>query len=164
MRQGYRKDGSCGGVQMEVPADDPADPRCAEAHRARRLAAARGRGGSSQKWRLTERFEVGGAVVVCERRNALGLWKRIGPPYNIRDMGVSGLSFLLPAVRLKPGTRLRLTLFLPARLPIRVRGKLARVEKTDAVRLYLCGVAFTDYGADAWAGLCEVHAEHARPS
>jgi len=127
----------------------------------RRSAAVRRGAPLAGTGRLTQRYKVAGASVLCERRNVIGMWKPTGPAWPIRDMGLAGLCFQSVGNGLKPGTRLRLTLHLPQHTSIRLKGKLTWVREADVKGRHQHGVAFTDYDIEAWAVLRDVHAEYA---
>lgn len=112
------------------------------------------------KTRLSERFQVPGAAVVCMCRSALLLWKQIGPPCHVNDMCVTGVSFLTFARNLRVNQPVRLALHLPDQMPLSIKGKVARLDKNPAGSGYVCGVKYTDYGQEAWAILCRAHAKH----
>jgi len=157
-RQGRTKGGGAGPVLRRQ--GDLKRALCPEQDCSERAAAARGGESFVGKKRLTDRFDVPGAFVVCRRRTKLGFWKQIGTPSPVCDMGVGGLSFLMPDERVKPGAKVRLTLHLPGRLPIKVKGEVHRVEHASGEGRRVCGVGFTDYGTHAWAILCGLHAEY----
>lgn len=124
----------------------------------------------ASKSRLNERFSVPGALVICARRTRIGTWKKIGPPCEILDIGAGGLSFLNVSEKMLTGTKLRLTILLPGRMPVRLTGKEVWIEadgqeESDLAcnRPHVCGIQFTDYDAKAWSTLCALHAEHAGP-
>ena len=120
--------------------------------------------GSLWRARLTERFTIPGAVAICACRSVLGIWRASGIPFQVRDIGLGGLSLRHIGVELKPGTRLRLNILLPKCAPITVKGTVVW-NKHDATSgssvgtqfNRICGVKFVDYDARAWSVLCGLH-------
>jgi hypothetical protein len=122
-----------------------------------------------------EWFETSGAQVILQRRNLLGFWKASGAPFSVCMVGVDGLSFRNFGVRMDVGTVLRLSILLPGKAPMTVRGAViwnkehAPTPGMDggSVHAHICGVKFSDYGAEAWSVLtdvCNAHAKEAQHS
>jgi hypothetical protein len=122
-------------------------------------------GDPPMKRRLTERFSVPGALVVCHRRTLFGTWKAFETPFHVYNLGMGGVNFWSLGLALKPGTRLKLTVLMPKTRPVDVIGLVVwskdvpRSSADDAAQQYtqLTGVKFVDYDAEAWAVLREVH-------
>lgn len=126
---------------------------------ARRALAARSGDEALNKQRLHERFKVPNARVVCQRKGLIGLWKPGGPPCIVRDMGIGGVSFFTACRNLKPGHRVRLSIEVPDRRAVQLKGNIVHVAPHES-HAHICGVAFTDYGASAWATLCDLYDMH----
>jgi len=120
--------------------------------------------GSLWRARLTERFTIPGALAICARKSLFGMWKPSGIPFQVRDIGLGGLSLRHIGVALEPGTRLRLNILLPKCAPITVQGTVVW-NRDDATSVSsagtqfnrICGVKFVDYDARAWSVLCGLH-------
>ena len=117
------------------------------------------------KRRLTERFSVPGALVVCYRRTIIGTWKAREMPFHVYNLGMGGVNFWNLGMTLKPGAKIKLTILMPKANPIDVLGIVVwskaapRPGSGDGAPRYtqITGVKFVDYDAGAWAALCEVH-------
>jgi hypothetical protein len=123
-------------------------------------------GDTSLKRRLTERFSVPGALVLCHRRTIIGTWKACETPFHVYNLGMGGVNFWSLGVALKPGTKIKLTLVIPKAHPIDVIGVVVwskEMPGSDAAEgaqqqyTQITGVKFVDYDATAWAVLREVH-------
>ena len=122
-------------------------------------------GDTSLKRRLTERFSVPGALVLCHRRTIIGTWKACDTPFHVYNLGMGGVNFWSLGVTLKPGTKIKLTLVMPKTQPIDVIGVVVWSKEmpasggADGAQQYtqITGVKFVDYDATAWAVLREVH-------
>ena len=115
------------------------------------------------KRRLTERFSVPGARVICHRRTILGTWKPCDSPFHVYNVGMGGISFWNLGVILKPGIRIKLTLLIPKAQPISLIGvicwnKSIPRSEADGERAHsqITGVKFVDYDAGAWAVLRKI--------
>jgi hypothetical protein len=114
--------------------------------------------------RLTERFSVRGALVVCHRRTILGTWKASGTPLHVYDLGMGGVNFWNLGKPPKPGTKIKLTLLVPKVNPIDVVGvvvwskAMPHSDDHGAQRYsHITGVKFVKYNARVWAALCRIH-------
>ena len=115
----------------------------------------------SLKRRLTERFSVRGAMVVCHRRTIIGTWKPSETPFHVYNLGMGGVNFWNLGMLLKPGAKIKLTLLVPKVQPIDVVGIVVwnkdgpQAGTGDDVQAYsqITGVKFVDYDAGAWAVL-----------
>ena len=122
-------------------------------------------GNTSLKRRLTERFSVPGALLVCYRRSIIGTWRARETPFHVHNLGMGGVNFWNLGMTLKPGTRIKLTLLLPKIRPIDVIGvviwskDMPRSDASGGAQQYsqITGVKFMDYDAGTWAVLCEIH-------
>ena len=120
---------------------------------------------ASLKRRLTERFSVPGALVVCHRRTIIGTWKACETPFHVYNLGMGGVNFWNLGMALKPGTKIKLTLLMPKAHPIDVVGvvvwskDMPRSDAGDGAQQYsqITGVKFVDYDAGAWAVLRQIH-------
>lgn len=110
--------------------------------------------------RLSVRFKVEGASLVCERHNVFGVWKRVGPRCKVHDICLRGLRFVNTGRRLLPGTKVRLTISFTEVLSIQVQGRTIWCEDCDTEGNIFCGVEFTDFGSNAWAVLCDMYARY----
>ena len=99
-------------------------------------------------------------MVLCERRSLLGFWKRVGPPCQVHDICLRGLKLRNRGKRLRPGTTLRLTIFLTPNVSIRVKGRTVWDDEAAATHGRLCGVEFTDFCGRAWGVLCNAYARY----
>ena len=123
-------------------------------------------GDTSLKRRLTERFSVPGALVLCHRRTIIGTWKACDTPFHVYDLGMGGVNFWSLGITLKPGTKIKLTVLMPKTNPIDVIGVVVwskEMPGSDAAdgaqQKYtrITGVKFVDYDAAAWSVLRNVH-------
>lgn len=142
-----------------------AEPR--QATPAARAEAARGGEGFVQQRRLVERFHVPGATITYTEPVCLGLWRRAHGPCAVWDLSVRGVSFETFGPELPAGTRVRLRVQLPNRLPFSVRAQViwnkppaAPTESAARLLPRLMAVEFVDYGLNAWATLCDAHMSH----
>jgi len=119
----------------------------------------------SLKRRLSERFSVPGALLVCHRRTIIGTWKACQTPFHIYNLGMGGVNFWNHGMDLKPGTKIKLTLLIPKARSIDVVGVVVwskgmpASDAGDGSQRYshVTGVKFVDYDAGAWAVLREIH-------
>jgi len=125
----------------------------------RRVAASKTGDELFAKRRLHERFKVADGRVKIALRNMIGLWKVAGPPCIVKNLGIGGISFITHAA-LKVGGRVRLALHVPGKPMLPLKGHITHVT-CNGQHSYVCGVAFTDYGASAWATLCDLYNQHA---
>jgi Tfp pilus assembly protein PilZ len=125
----------------------------------RRVAAARSGDELFAKRRLHERFKVADGRVKIALRNMIGLWKIAGPPCIVKNLGIGGISFITHAA-VKVDQRIRLALRVPGKPTLPLKGHITHVTP-NGQHSYVCGVAFTDYGASAWATLCDLYNQHA---
>jgi hypothetical protein len=135
----------------------------ATTNRTATLTHSRG-GETSLKKRLTERFSVPGALVLCHRRTIIGTWKAYETPFHVYNLGMGGVNFWNLGMALKPGTKIKLTILMPQTNPIDVIGVVVWSKDmpgsdTDDVLQYtrITGVKFVDYDVGAWAVLRDVH-------
>ena len=126
----------------------------------RRVAASKSGDELFAKRRLHERFKVADGRVKFALRNMIGLWKIAGPPCIVKNLGIGGISFLTHLAALKVGRRVRLALQVPGKPVLPLKGHITHVTQ-NGQHSYVCGVAFTDYGASAWATLCDLYNQHA---
>lgn len=107
--------------------------------------------------RLTERFSVPGALVVCRHRTLIGTWKARTVPFHVCNIGMGGVNFWNHGKSPKPGARMKLTLLVPNMNPIEVIGvvvwskALPHADGGDGAPQYthVTGVKFVDYDASA---------------
>lgn len=122
-------------------------------------------GAPSLKRRMTERFSVPGARVVCHRRTIIGTWKTCETPLHVYNLGMGGVNFWNQGMALKTGAKIKLTLLMPKAPPIDVIGvvvwsrDISRSDSGDGAQQErrVTGVKFVDYNAGAWAVLRGIH-------
>ena len=144
----------------QKPEEKKSTPTDKQRAYARRIAASKSGNEHFNKRRLQQRFKIPDAHIVCERRNMIGLWKAVGPPCIVKDLGIGGASFLTHGANVKPGCRNRLALQVPRRPTLHLRGRVTHFAP-QGPHSHVCGVTFTDYAASAWAVLCDLYNEHA---
>jgi len=126
----------------------------------RRVAASKSGDEHFGKRRLHERFKVADARVLLAIKNMIGLWKVAGPPCIVKNLGIGGISFFTHSAGLKPGQRVRLSLHVPRKPSLPLKGRVTHILHHQN-HTFICGVAFTDYGVSAWGTLCDLYNEHA---
>ncbi|MGD1000132.1 MAG: hypothetical protein ABSA67_05465 [Candidatus Brocadiia bacterium] len=119
----------------------------------------------SLKRRLTERFSVPGALVICRHRTIFGTWKACRTPFHVYNLGMGGLNYWNLGKTPKPGGKIKLTLLVPNVIPINVVSvvvwskAMPRSDDGGGAQRYshITGVKFVDYDAEAWAVLRKIH-------
>jgi hypothetical protein len=122
-------------------------------------------GEPSLKRRLTERFSVPGALVICRHRTLIGTWKACKVPFHVYNLGMGGVNFWNHGNTPKPGAKMKLTLLVPNVSPIEVVGvvvwskAIPHSDGGDGAQPYthITGVKFVDYDSGAWAVLRKIH-------
>ena len=118
----------------------------------------------SFKRRLSERYSVPGALVLCHRRTIIGTWKAAETPFHVYNIGMGGVNFWSLGMPHKRGAKIKLTLVMPKVQPINVVGvvvwikDMPRSDGGNGARHYsqITGVKFVDYDAGAWAVLRQI--------
>jgi hypothetical protein len=96
--------------------------------------------------RTFERFEYDGAVVRLFERKNFGLIKKFSSDFEMKDISRSGMCFELDRYK-GPGAYLEMTIEIPGKSSIQMRGNVRWVRENGESDKYEVGILFSPYGS-----------------